>query len=172
MTFTRLEVGESVAPKANHGEQTKIGATLNEKVGMSISDIPDNALTAIKAIEPSFTVNEVEKELKHGKTYLDVEGVLADGREIEFDMLQVADEWKVVEVQRDLVWSQLPENVSGALKQSSPDFEAKRIIESIQHGTGITVYEFYAVDSQGKESRKEVKVEGGEAVVLAKEWQH
>jgi hypothetical protein len=28
------------------------------------------------------------------------------------------------------------------------------------------------VDSQGKESRKEVKVEGGEAVVLAKEWQH
>ena len=172
VTFTRLEVGESVAPKANHGEHAKIGATLNEKVGMSVSDIPDNALTAIKAIEPSFTVNEVEKELKHGNTYLDVEGVLADGREIEFDMLQVADKWKIVEIQRDLVWSQLPENVSGALKQSSPDFEAKRIIESVQHGTGITVYEFYAVDSQGKESRKEVKVEGGEAVVLAKEWQH
>ena len=61
----------------------------------NVSDIPANALTAIKAIEPSFTTNEVGKELKHGKTYLDVEGVLAGGREIYFDGLQVSDESKV-----------------------------------------------------------------------------
>ena len=59
-----------------------------------------------------------------------------------------------------------------ALKTKANEGSSGLQLESIQHGTGITVYEFYAVDSQGKESRKEVKVEGGEAVVLAKEWQH
>ena len=59
-----------------------------------------------------------------------------------------------------------------ALKDDAPTFEPKRIIESVQYGTEITIYEFYAVDAEGKESRKEVKVENGVATVLDKEWTH
>lgn len=34
----------------------------------------------------------------------------------------------------------------------------------------VMVYEFYVVDSDGKEFCKEVKVEGGEVIVFKKEW--
>jgi hypothetical protein len=172
VTFTRLEVGESVPPKPNHGKKAQVGSTLNEKEAFDISRLPESALAAIKAIAPEFTVKEAEKEYKHGKTYLDVEGHTSDGSEIEFDMLQVDDSWKVVEVQRDLTWEQLPAEVTKALTSHDASFKPKRIIESKQYGTDITVYEFYAVDSQGNESRKEVKVEAGTANVLEKEWEH
>ncbi len=172
VTFKRLVVGESTPPKANHGEKPKIGATLNNKVSLNLEELPPSALQAIMAIEPNFAMQEAEKESKHGKTYLDVEGHLPNGDEIEFDMLETDGIWQVVEVQRDLTWEQLPGNVASALTSHDSSFIPKRIIESKQHGTPVTVYEFYAVDSDGKESRKEVKVEGGEATVLKKEWQH
>ena len=75
-------------------------------------------------------------------------------------------------MQRDLTWDQLPEIVANALEKDSPDFEPKRIIESVQYGTAITIYEFYAVGVDGTESRKEVKVEQGVAAVLDEEWTH
>ena len=155
---------------ASHAS-TKVGSTLNEKVARDIDQIPASAMSEIMSIKPGFVAEEAEKEFKHGNIYLDIEGE-ADGKEIEFDMLQTESGWKVVEVQRDLTWSQLPQNVAQALKTDSPDFEAKRIIESVQYGTEITVYEFYAVDAEGKESRKEVKVENGAATVLDEEWTH
>ena len=176
VTFSRLVLGESTEPRSDHGvrkaNKPQIGASLNQKEALNIADIPASALNAMKAIQANFEVKEAEKEFKHGNVYLDVEGTLADGSEIEFDMLQTDNEWKVVEIQRDLDWQQLPENVSTALLQDTADFSAKRIIESIQHGTDITVYEFYSVNNDGKEFRKEVKVENNIAMVLKEEWQH
>lgn len=153
-------------------EPAKIGATLNKKQALAISDIPAEVLKAIKPLAANLNILEAEKEWKHGNVYIDVEGKLPNGEEIEFDLLQVKDAWKVVEVQRDLEWAALPKNVRDALLADSPEFEAKRIIESIQHGQDLTVYEFYSVDHNGKESRKEVKVEAGKAEVLKSEWKH
>ena len=161
----------ALAGADQHEKTTQIGSTLNEKVALDISQIPASAMDEIKAIKPGFVVEEAEKEFKHGNVYLDIEGE-ADGKEIEFDMLQTESGWKVVEVQRDLTWAQLPKDVAEALKDDAPTFEPKRIIESVQYGTEITIYEFYAVDAEGKESRKEVKVENGVATVLDKEWTH
>jgi len=171
LALVTCPVSPALADADQHEKTTKIGSTLNEKVALDVSQIPASAMKEIKAIKPNFVVGEAEKEFKHGNVYLDVEGE-ADGKEIEFDMLQTESGWKVVEVQRDLTWEQLPKDVAKALKTGSPDFEPKRIIESVQHGTDITIYEFYAVDASGKESRKEVKVEDGVTSVLDEEWTH
>lgn len=158
--------------RADQNEKAaKIGSTLNKKVALDVSQIPPSAMEEIKTIKPGFVEEEAEKEFKHGNVYLDIEGEV-DGKEIEFDMLQTESGWKVVEVQRDLTWSQLPNDVAEALKTDSPGFMPRRIIESVQHGTDITIYEFYAVDANGKESRKEVKVENGVTTVLNEEWTH
>ena len=161
----------AASPDQVASRSTKIGASLNEKVALAASDIPTQALTQIKELHPNFTVSEAEKEFKHGNTYLDIEGEV-DDREIEFDMLQTETGWQIVEVQRDLSWDQLPESVATALKNDAPSFEPKRIIESVQFGTEITIFEFYSVSSTGKESRKEVKLEKGVASVLQSEWKH
>ena len=149
----------------------KVGATLHKKVGLLLADIPAQAMQEIKALQPDFEAKEAEKELKHGNTYLDIEGEV-DGREIEFDMLQTERGWQVVEVQRDLVWQQLPKTVIAELEQKQPKLKPKRIIESIQHGKDVTIYELYSVDQAGKEAKTEVKLENGQASLLDKEWTH
>ena len=153
------------------GEQ-KIGSSLHKKEEISIDNIPKGVLTEVKTLAPNMTINEAEKEYKNGSIYIDVEGELEDGSEIEFDLLKTGDKWQVVEIQRDLTIDQLPKNVVVALESNSPKFIAKRIIESIQHGENITIYEFYGISPQGKEVRKEVKLENGNAEVLVKEWAH
>ena len=163
---------DQTKPDQAKPDQVKIGASLNEKEEIAVEDIPAGVLTAVKEIAPDMTINEAEKEYKHHNVYIDVEGILEDGREIEFDLLKQGDEWQVVEIQRDLQLEQVPENVVNTLLASSPTFEAKRIIESIQHGEDITIYEFYSVDSDGKEARKEVKLKNNKAEVLESEWSH
>lgn len=156
----------------SYADHHKIGATLNKKEELSIEAIPAGVLNAVQAIAPDMTINEAEKEYKHGNVYIDVEGVLKDGSEIEFDLLKKGDSWQVVEIQRDITWEQLPKNVARALQADSPQFLPKRIIESIQHGEDITVFEFYSVGNDGKEMRKEVKLQNGKAEVLEQEWSH
>lgn len=150
----------------------KIGASLHKKEALEIEDIPVEAVRSVKALAPDMAFREAEKEYKHGNIYIDIEGELPDGREIEFDLLKVGEKWQVVEIQRDLTMAQLPQNVTKALSSNSPEFNPLRIIESIQHGTEIIVYEFYGKDSNGEEIREEVKLENGEATVLKKAWQH
>lgn len=152
-------------------QMPKIGSTLNSKEDVPVSQIPQAVLNAIKALHPDFKAQEAEKEFKHDKVYLDVEGEL-NGLEVEFDLLQMPDGWTIVEVQRDLHWEDLPTSVAEVLTHQAPDFEPRRIIESIQHNTDTTIYEFYAVSSEGIESRKEVMLKEGVATVLQKEWQH
>ena len=162
----------SIAFNVSAGDQKKIGASLHKKEEISIDSIPQGVLDAVKSLAPNMTINEAEKEFKNGENYIDVEGELENGNEIEFDLLKKGDTWQIVEIQRDLTIDQLPENVVSALRTDSPSFEAKRIIESVQHGEEITVYEFYGVNDEGQEIRKEVKLEAGNAEVLEKEWAH
>lgn len=156
----------STSTLVNAGD-TQVGSSLNEKYDMELSAIPATALNAILKLKPDFIAKEAEKEIKHGKHYLDIEGVDALGNEVEFDMLQKGGSWQVVEVQRDLTLEQCPKIVLDVLPQITP----KRIIESDQT-TGVVVYEFYTVDANGGEKKYEVKVENNKAELLDKEWQH
>lgn len=89
-------------------EHHKVGATLNKKQALPINEIPTNVQAAIKSLAPDLVIAEAEKEWKHGNVYIDVEGTLPNGQEIEFDLLQSGDTWQVVEVQRDLTWEATP----------------------------------------------------------------
>jgi len=153
-------------------EQDKIGSSLHAKEDISIDSIPQGALHAVEALAPKLNINEAEKELKNGEIYIDIEGTLDTGEEIEFDLLKNGEEWKVVEIQRDLKVEQLPKSVYAVLQNNTKEFEVKRIIESIQHGKDIIIYEFYGHNTNDEEIRKEVKLENGKAELLTAEWAH
>lgn len=162
-------LGLSITACQSTEEDTKkVGSTLNEKYELTLDQIPESAMSAIIKFSPEFVAKEVEKELKHGNTYLDVEGLDGKGNEIEFDMLEQENGmWKVVEIQRDLTLEQCPKIVIDALPEISP----KRIIESDQTN-GIVIYEFYTVADNGEEKKYEVKVENNQAELLSEEWSH
>ncbi len=151
--------------------QQKVGATLHSKISLAIEDVPLGAMALIKSSFPGFQADEVEQESKHGNVYLDIEGQLA-GKETEFDLLQTPDGWKIVEVQRDIEWLALPEQVAVEFSEKQPGPKPARIIESVQYGTAITIYELYFVDTAGVESKQEIKFEDGMAELLEAEWQH
>lgn len=148
------------------GDNT-VGSSLNEKYELELSAVPKSAMDAILKVKPDFVAKEVEKEIKHGKHYLDIEGIDAAGNEVEFDMLQKEGAWTIVEVQRDLTLEQCPKAVLDVL----PKIEPRRIIESDQT-TGVVIYEFYTVAKNGDEAKYEVKLENNKAELLSTEWEH
>ncbi|WP_111977836.1 hypothetical protein [Algibacillus agarilyticus] len=152
-------------------DTTKIGASLHQKFDLALNEIPAAAINAVKNKQAGITILEAEKELKHGHTYIDIEGKDADGNDIEFDLLQVGDKWKVVEIQRDLTLAQTPKAVVSELKKQDANIKPKRIIESVQND-GVIIYEFYTINSKGKEGKHEVKWHQEQASYLTKEWQH
>ncbi|WP_348680720.1 hypothetical protein [Alteromonas mediterranea] len=87
-------------------------------------------------------------------------------------MLQDGERWQIVEVQRDMTLEDLPFAVQTLIKKQENSDQVRRIIESKQYGTDITIYEFYLVAENGTESRKEIKSENDEVVLLDEEWKH
>ena len=146
----------------------KVGSSLHKKVEVELSDVPESVKSVILAKSPKFKMLEAEKELKHGNTYFDIEGLDGQGNEIEFDMLLGEDgTWSIAEIQRDLSLEQCPEPVVKLYRQKLADVEPKRIIESDQ-GDGVIVYEFYTVENN-HEKKYEIKLA---VEFLEKEWKH
>lgn len=149
----------------------EVGATLNEKADISIDDVPAAVLEAARAVRPNVNYTEAEMEIRNGVTYYDVGGEDENGQEVELDIMQDGDGWRVVEVQRDISFDETPEPVKAALLASAPGVEPARIIESDQTD-GVIIYEFYTRDADGAEAKYEVKFENGEAEFLTEEWVH
>ena len=161
------------SPEAYHRfEKQNIIADL-ESQKVSLEEQSDN-LSYFKSFDKKTDtrIQEVEKKYKHDHVYLDVEGKDANGNEIEFDMLQDGERWQIVEVQRDMTLEDLPFAVKTLIKKQENSDQVRRIIESKQYGTDITIYEFYLVAENGTESRKEIKSENDEVVLLDEEWKH
>ncbi|MGJ8693981.1 MAG: hypothetical protein ACSHW0_16045 [Thalassotalea sp.] len=152
------------------GENT-VGSSLNKKFSLPLAQIPAQAMATVLKARKGFVAKEAEKELKHGNEYIDIEGIDANGQEIEFDMLMIDGVWTIVEIQRDLELSQCPTKVVAALSAIKPAITAKRIIESEQ-SDGVVIYEFYTVDGDGSEKKYEVKYNNDVAELLTKEWRH
>ena len=151
--------------------EAEIGASLNDKSDVSIDDVPEAVLAAARAVRPDITYTEAEKETRNGVTYYDVGGEDVNGQEVELDIMQDGDGWRVVEVQRDISFDETPDAVKAALLAAAPGAEPARIIESDQTD-GVIIYEFYTRDIDGAESKYEVKLENGEAEFLEEEWAH
>jgi hypothetical protein len=142
------------------------------KSDVALSDVPAEVLAAARAERPGFTVVEAQAETRDGRHYYDVGGTLADGSEVEFDIMEEKGRWRVVEIQRDIVLADLPAPVRATATTHDPAFVAGRIIESTQ-ADGLVIYELFGPAGGQPLGRKiEIRWDGSRAEVLAQEWAH
>ena len=134
------------------------------------ADIPEAVRAAVLAVRPGMTIAGAELKERDGRRYYDVEGTV-DGAEIELDLLETPQGWRVVEIQRDLAWSAVPAGVHAAAGQARAGFVPVRIIESTQAEDGAVIYELFA-DGQPATPALEVRVAGGRTEVLKEVWPH
>jgi len=135
-------------------------------------DLPPAVVTVVQAAAPGLKITEAELKERENRRYYDVEGVLPDGAEIEFDLLETGATWKIVETQRDIAWSATPQPVRDAAVKAVPKIAPVRVIESTQDD-GQVIYELFA-EGRPKEPALEVswKKDGPPAKVLTETWPH
>ncbi|HEX9946320.1 MAG TPA: hypothetical protein VGA98_02160 [Allosphingosinicella sp.] len=150
------------APQAQ-GESARDQVATSGKSDVPLRDVPPEVLAAAQAAQPGFTPGEAQAETREGRRYFDVGGRLADGSEVEFDIMQEGASWRVVETQRDISLAAAPE----AVREAAGGFPAGRVIESRQ-ADGLVIYELY----DAKQRKLEIKWDGKGAEVLTKEWAH
>ncbi len=153
------------------GDKTEIGASLTNKIVVAIAELPDGVMQAAWETRPDTNFNSAEKEIRRGITYFDVGGIDENGDEIELDIMESGEGWRVVEIQRDISLAKTPEPVLSALAAHAPDIVPARIIESDQND-GVIIYEFFTRDENGAETKYEVKYEDNKAEFLTEEWAH
>ncbi len=142
------------------------------KRDVALADVPQEVLAAAAAEQPGFTPAEAEAETREGRRYFDIEGKLADGSEIEFDIMEEGGRWRVVETQRDIDFSAAPAAVREASAAADATLQPTRVIESRQQD-GVVIYELYAAANGDPQERKlEVKWDGRKAETLTQEWAH
>ena len=105
---------------------------------------------ATAAAAPGVTITS--GELSTGGDQYEVTGTLPNGDEIEIDMVQSNGEWTVLEVQRDIAWSSVPETVRATAGAAPGSFEPVRVIESTQTVDGSVVYELFRASQGGNPS--------------------
>jgi len=163
--------GEDGANPEAAAAQATPGSTVatSGKSDVPLGQVPEQVLAAARAARPGFTPAEAEAETRDGRRYFDVGGTLADGSEVEFDIMEEHGRWRVVETQRDIAFSAAPEPVRAAHKAG---FTPTRVIESTQ-ADGLVIYELYGEANGDPEGRKaEIKWDGTNAEVLTEEWAH
>ena len=67
---------------------------------VAVKDLPPSVITVIKSAAPAMTIKAAELKERETRRYFDVEGVMPDGSEIEFDLLEKDGAWMIVETQR------------------------------------------------------------------------
>ena len=133
-------------------------------------DLPEAVRAAVLAARPGMTIAAAELKEREGRRYYDVEGSI-DGADIELDLLETPQGWRVVEIQRDLAWTAVPAEVRAAAETARAGFVPVRIIESVQAEGGAVIYELFA-DGQPAAPALEVKVQDGQTEVLREVWPH
>lgn len=137
---------------------------------VTASDLPPQVIEAALAAVPEMKVRAAQRKEREGRVYFDVEGVRADGAEVEVDVLLENGQYRVVEIQRDIAWSDVRGEVRAAAAASSKPFEPVRVIESRQ-ADGTVIYELFAASAPEKPAL-EVRIANGKAEVLLEEWPH
>ncbi|ACT60486.1 hypothetical protein [Hirschia baltica] len=140
-----------------------------EITDLAAADIPVDIVNLVTIASPGLQIGEAQKKVRDGRTYFDVEGETAEGEEIEFDVLMTENGPEIVEIQRDLAWSEVPEIASQAALEVG-DVNPVRVIESKQPD-GSIIYELFA-EGQPGDPAMEVRVVDGVAEVLAERWPH
>ncbi len=137
---------------------------------LDAGSVPPEVVSVVTNAVPGIQIEGAERKEREGRVYYDVEGKRADGSEVELDLLQEGDAYKVVEIQRDIAWIEAPEAARSVAAASEKAFEPVRVIESTQTD-GSVIYELFAQGAPEKPSL-EVRVVEGKAEVLEEEWMH
>ena len=169
LTFALL-VGCDAGPKEAGGEappKKEIAMTVTE---VDAANLPPELVSVVTGAVPGMQIEGAERKERDDRVYFDVEGKRADGSEVELDVLQEGNTYKVVEIQRDISWSEAPEIARTAAAASEKVFEPVRVIESTQTD-GSVIYELFA-EGAPKKPALEVRVTDGKAEVLKEEWLH
>jgi hypothetical protein len=162
----------AVAACGQASEQPGKQIDTSGKSAVEIAQVPAEVMAAAQAARPGFTAKEAERETREGRRYFDIEGVLTDGSEIEFDIMESEGRWQVVETQRDIAFDGAPLPVRDAVRAQEARFVPDRVIESTQND-GVIIYELYGPKDGDPQGRKvEVKWDGREARILTEEWAH
>ena len=131
----------------------------------TVSPVPADIAAVASAAAPGITITSGE----FGNDQYEVTGTLPNGDEIEIDMVQSNGAWTVLEIQRDVAWSSVPEPVRAAAAAAPDSFEPVRVIESTQAEDGSVVYELFRAAQDGSPSRgpaMEVRWHEGSAEVI------
>ena len=116
------------------------------------SSVPAEVAAVVSAAVPDITITG--GELNAGNDQYEVAGTTPNGDEIEVDLVRSNGAWAVLEIQRDVPWSSVPEPVRAAAAAAPNSFEPVRVIESTQAENGSVVYElFRAANPDGSPSR-------------------
>lgn len=168
----KLLVAAMVCALAGCAPAEPVQVATSGKIAVALADLPAEVVAAAVALRPTFTPAEAERETRDGRHYFDVGGTLADGSEIEFDIMRESGRWRVVEIQRDLLIGGIPDAVRDAARRHDAGFVPTRIIESDQTD-GIVIYELFGLKSGDPQGRKvEIKWDGKRAEILKREWAH
>ena len=156
-----MSCSQADVPRSNAAVTTEV----------ALSDVPQSVKDVVKAARADFQMSEVLKKVRDGRVYYDVEGELPGDVEIEFDVLMTEQGPKIVEIQRDIVWSDVPSNARKVVDVANKDnLEIVRIIESVQTDNSIIYEVFVAGHSDGP--RFEVQAKAGEVHLLPERWKH
>ncbi|MFN7164720.1 MAG: hypothetical protein ACK4P2_07860 [Hyphomonas sp.] len=134
---------------------------------MTEDELPEEVRALAEAAAEGFVISEVQKKVREGRTYFDVEGTLPDGGEIEFDILMTPAGPEIVEIQRDLDWSDAPE----AVRAAAPGVQPARVIESTQTD-GTIIYELFAPGAPADPAMEIALGTEGDVRVLEERWPH
>jgi hypothetical protein len=135
---------------------------------LAAGDIPEGARAAALEAVPGMSFTGAERKERDGMVFYDVEGTRADGSEVELDMLVEDGVFRVVEIQRDLAWADVPAPARAAAEAAPDMFAPVRVIESVQED-GAVIYELFR-ERQPGEPAAEVKLADGKAEMLTERW--
>ena len=114
------------------------------------SAIPEDIAAVVSAAAPGVTV--VSGEFNASGDQYEVTGTSPNGDEVEIDIVQSNGAWTVVETQRDIAWSSVPQPVRATAAAAPDSFEPVRVIESTQAADGSIVYELFRATAGGTPS--------------------
>lgn len=159
---------DNKAPEAANGV-LPAGPVTNSNA-VAADALPPGIRAIIDKEVPGMIVGEVDRKEREGRIYYDVEGTRPDASEVELDILQEGETFRLVEIQRDVAWADAPQAARDAAAAKSGAFAPERVIESRQMD-GSTIYELFAPGKPG-EPAMEVRMRGGRAEVLGERWAH
>ena len=108
---------------------------------VSTSSVSGDVSAVVSAAVPGISI--MGGELNASGDQYEVTGTLPNGDEIEIDMVQANGAWTIIEIQRDVEWSTLPQLVRATVAGVPDSFEPVRVIESTQAADGSVVYELF-----------------------------